>query len=181
MLSNKVMDSFNNHLQKEIHSAYLYLSMSAHSSSIGLKGFANWFMAQYHEEMVHAMRFYEYIGRQGGSVRLLTIDEPPHEYESPIDMFEKTLEHEKFMTRNIYDLVELAIEDKDHATQIFLQWFVSEQVEEEETVNDILAKLRLIGSDANGLFMIDSELGARSVTVPTDFTQGVEAAMKAAG
>ncbi len=181
MLSNKMMDSFNNHLKEEFSSAYIYLSMSAHSSFIGLKGFAKWFMAQYHEEMAHAMMFYEYIGRQGGKVRLLTVEEPSSEYASPIDMFEKTLEHEKFMTKNVNDLMELAIQEKDHATQIFLQWFVSEQVEEEETVNDILAKLKLIGSDTNGLFMMDTELGTRTVTMPTDFTQGVEAAIKAGG
>lgn len=180
MLSGAMEEALNEQLKQEIYSAYLYMSMSAHSSFIGLKGFSKWFMAQYHEEMVHAMKIYEYILKQGGRVRLLTINETPVEYASPADMFEKTLEHERKVTAKINNLMEKTIEEKDHATRIFLQWYVSEQVEEEESANDILARIKLAADNPNALFTIDGDLGMRTVTVPTDFTVGVEAAMKGA-
>jgi len=182
MISPKMEAALNEQVNREMYSAYLYMAMSAHCDSIGLKGFANWFMVQYHEEMLHAMKIYEYIQRQGGKVKLLAVSEPPSKWESPLQMFQKTLEHEQFITRSINDLVDLAIQEKDHASHIFLQWYVTEQVEEEENDNDILAKLNLVGDDAggrNGLFMIDKELAARLTTVPTDFSKGIEAALKA--
>ena len=176
MLSKKMEDALIEHINKEMHSGYLYMSMSAHSSSIGLKGFATWFMVQYHEEIFHAMKIYEYVNSRGGKVLLTEIEAPPESYESPLDMFEKTLAHEQTMTSNINELMELSITEKDHATQIFLQWFVSEQVEEEDNDNNIIARLKLIGKDPNGLFMIDKELGARTVVVVTDFSKGVQTA-----
>jgi ferritin len=182
MISEKMETALNEQVNKEMYSAYLYMAMSAHCDSIGLKGFANWFMVQYHEEMLHAMKIYEYVQRQGGKVRLMAVPEPPFEWESPLQMFQKTLEHEQFITKSINDLVDLAIQEKDHASHIFLQWYVTEQVEEEENDNDILAKLNLVGGDAggrNGLFMIDKDLAARMTTVPTDFSKGIEAALKA--
>ncbi len=166
MLNEKMVDALNKQLNKEIYSAYLYLSMSAHSTFIGLKGFANWFMVQYQEEMVHAMKIYDYINDQGGRVKLIAIAQPPIEFRSPLDMFEKTLEHEKFVTKSINDLVDLAIEEKDHATNIFLQWFVTEQIEEEANDNEIIAKLKLAGKEGSGLFMIDKELATRVFTPP---------------
>ncbi|HDM77150.1 MAG TPA: ferritin [Deltaproteobacteria bacterium] len=162
MLSKKMIDALNIQVNKEMYSAYLYMSMSAYSEHIGLKGFANWFMVQYKEEMEHAMRIYNYIQSQGGRVKLMAIEQPPTEFESPLDMFEKTLEHEKLVTKSINDLVDLAIEQKDHATQIFLQWFVTEQIEEEANDNEIINKLKLVGEQGNGLFMIDKELAART-------------------
>ncbi|MGD2124982.1 MAG: ferritin [Desulfobacteraceae bacterium] len=183
MISKKIEKALNEQLNKEMYSAYLYMAMSAYSDSMGLKGFANWFMVQYHEEMLHAMKIYEYITRQGGTVKLMSIEEPPSDFGSTLDMFKKTLAHEKFITKSINDLVNLAIAEKDHATQIFLQWYVTEQIEEEENDNDIIAKLKLVGTGAqakNGLFMIDKELGARVTTVLTDFSKGIEAGMKAA-
>ena len=161
MLSKKMEEALNEQLNKEIYSAYLYLSMSAHSTNIGLPGFANWFMVQYKEEMDHAVKIYNYINEQGGKVKLKTVEEPPSEFKDAMDMFEKTLEHEQFITKSIHNLMELAIEEKDHATQIFLRWFVTEQVEEEGNDNEILAKLKLAGSKGNGLFMIDKELASR--------------------
>lgn len=184
MISKKMEKALNGQVNKEMVSAYLYMAMSSYSNLIGLKGFANWFMVQYHEEMLHAMKIYEYINRQGGLARLATIKEPPAEWASPLDMFEKTLEHEKFITRSINDLMNLAVAEKDHATQIFLQWYVTEQIEEEENDNEIIGKLKRVGAGPegnNGLFMIDKELGARITTVPTDYSKGVEAAIKAAG
>jgi len=161
MLSKKMVNVLNEQINKEIYSAYLYMSMSAYSEYIGLKGFANWFMVQYQEEMTHAMRIYKYINDHGAQVKLMAIEKPPTEFESPMDMFEKTLKHEKFVTKSINDLVDLAIEENDHATQIFLQWFVTEQIEEEANDNEIIAKLKLVGKEGNGLFMIDKELAAR--------------------
>ena len=166
MLSKKIEKALNEQLNKEMYSAYLYMSMSAHSTSIGLSGFANWFMVQYHEEMEHAMKIYNYINEQGGKVKLMAIDEPPSVFKGPMDMFQKTLKHEQFITKSINDLMDLAIKEKDHATQIFLQWFVTEQIEEEGNDNEIIDKLKLAGDKGNGLFMIDKELGARVYIPP---------------
>ncbi len=184
MISKKMEKALNGQMNKEMYSAYLYMAMSSYSNLIGLKGFANWFMVQYHEEMLHAMKIHEYIRRQEGKVKLMSIKEPPLEFESPLDMFEKTLAHERFITRSINDLVDLSISEKDHATHIFLQWYVTEQIEEEENDNDIIAKLKLVGTGSesnNGLFLIDKDLGTRTTTVLTDFSKGIEAGMKAAG
>jgi len=166
MLSKKIEKALNEQLNKEMYSAYLYMSMSAHSTNIGLSGFANWFMVQYHEEMEHAMKIYNYINEQGGKVKLMAIDEPPSVFKGPMDMFQKTLKHEQFITKSINDLMDLAIKEKDHATQIFLQWFVTEQIEEEGNDNEIIDKLKLAGDKGNGLFMIDKELGARVYIPP---------------
>lgn len=176
MLSQKMTDALNEQINKEMYSAYLYMSMSVASNEMGLKGFANWFMVQYHEEMYHAMKFYEYVGRQGGKIALKAIAEPPSDFSSPLDMFTKTLEHEQFVTRSINDLMDLAIEEKDHASRIFLQWYVTEQVEEEENDNDMIAQLKLIGDNPQGLMMLDRELAGRAANVPTDFSKGVEGA-----
>ncbi len=181
MLGKKMEAALNEQINREMYSAYLYMAMSADAASKGLKGFANWFMVQYHEEMLHAMKMYEYVGRQGGKVQLKVIAEPPAIFESAMDMFAKTLKHEQFITQCINDLLNLAVSEKDHASQIFLQWYSTEQVEEEENDNDIIAQLKLIGSDTSGLFMLDKELAARMLTVPSDFSKGVEAAMKAMG
>ncbi|MDA8433362.1 MAG: ferritin [Nitrospiraceae bacterium] len=176
MLTKNIEEALNGQLSRELYSAYLYLSMSAHSTNIGLKGFANWFMVQYHEEMFHAMKFYEYINLQGGKVALTALAQPPAEFESPLEMFTKTLEHERFITKSINGLMELAIAEKDHATQIFLQWYVTEQVEEESNDNEIIARLRIAGSDPQALMMLDRELAARMTTIPTEFSKGVQAA-----
>ncbi len=167
MLSKKIEVALNEQLNKELYSAYLYMSMSAYSTHIGLKGFANWFMVQYQEEMMHAMKFYNYINDQAGQVKLIAIDAPPTEFESPLDMFEKTLKHEQFVTKRINDLVDLAIKEKDHATNIFLQWFITEQIEEEANDNDVIAKLKLVGKKGDALLMLDKELSARVFTPPT--------------
>jgi ferritin len=172
MLNERMAEALNTQLNKEIYSAYLYLSMSAYSSFIGLKGFANWFMVQYQEEMVHAMKIYNYVDSQGGQVKLMAVEQPATEFESALEMFEKTLEHEKFITKSINDLVNLAIEEKDHATNIFLQWFVTEQIEEEGNDNDIISKLKLVGDKGNGLFMIDRELASRVFTPPAQPEEG---------
>ena len=172
MLNKRMVKALNEQVNNELYSAYLYLSMSAYSTFIGLKGFANWFMVQYQEEMTHTMKIYDYINDQGGQVKLMAVPEPPAEFGSPLDMFEKTLKHERFITKCINDLVDLAVKEKDHATNIFLQWFVTEQIEEEANDNDIISKLKLVGKEGNGLFMIDKELAARVFTSPATSKEG---------
>ncbi len=180
MLDTKMAKALNEQINREMYSAYLYMAMSAHSNNMGLKGFANWFMVQYHEEMFHAMKMYEYVQRQGEDVTLAAIEAPPLTWKSQLEMFTQTLEHEKFITQSINELMDLAQKKKDHATQIFLEWYVTEQVEEEENDNDIIAQLKLIGDNAHALLMLDRELAARATTVVTDFSKGVEAAASTA-
>jgi ferritin len=175
MISEKMNAALNGQMTKEMYSAYLYMAMSSYSNAIGLKGFASWFMVQYHEEMFHAMKIYEYIQSQSGEVVLKAIDEPPAAFDGPLDMFTKTLAHEQMVTRSINDLMEIAIGEKDHATRIFLQWYVTEQVEEEENDNDIISQLKLIKDNPQGLMMLDRELAQRAATVPLDFSKGVSA------
>lgn len=159
-------DALNEQMNREFYSAYLYLSMSAYSGYIGLKGAANWFYVQYQEEMVHFDKFYHYVLSQGEKVELKTVKAPPSEFKSLMDMFEQTLTHERYITKSIHDLVDLAIKEKDHATEALLQWYVTEQVEEESNDNDVLARLRLAGKDGSGLFMVDNELAARVFIPP---------------
>jgi ferritin len=174
MLKNEITEALNEQINKEIFSAYLYMAMSSYANDLALKGFANWFMVQYHEEMYHAMKMYGYVQSQGESVVLKAIDAPQTTFESPLDVFEKTLEHEQFVTRSIDDLMNLAIDHKDHATKIFLEWYVTEQVEEEDTASDMIAQLKMIGDDPHALLMMDRELAARTAGVPLDFSNGVE-------
>jgi ferritin len=176
MITAEMASALNEQINKEMYSAYLYMSMSAYSNKIGLKGFANWFMVQYHEEMFHAMKIYEYVQRQGEDVKLESLATPPDTFESPLDMFTQTLAHEQYITQSINDLMDLAVTIKDHGTQIFLEWYVTEQIEEEENDNDILLQLNLVGDNPHGLLMLDRELAARITTVPTDFSKGVESA-----
>ncbi len=164
MLTGKMLEMLNQQINKEIYSAYLYVSMSSYSEHTGLKGFANWFMVQYQEEMEHAMRIYRYVLGQGGKINLMAIEQPPNDFASPLDLFEKTLVHEKTVTGYINALMDLALQSKDHASLIFLQWFVTEQIEEEANPAEIISKLKLVGKDGNGLFMIDKELAARVFT-----------------
>jgi ferritin len=166
MLSEKMQDALNSQMNWEIYSAHIYLSMSAHFEQVGLAGFAKWMDAQYQEEMFHAMQFFKYINEAGGHAKLGTIDAPPYKWESPLDAFETALAHEQGVTSRINDLANLAIEEKNHAVGIFLQWFISEQVEEEDTVGGIVGKLKLVG-DGGGVFMLDRDLGGRVFTPPT--------------
>jgi ferritin len=158
MISNAMAQRLNGQVNKEFYSAFFYMSMSAHSESEGLRGVAAWFMAKYHEETDHAMKIYRYLHDQGARVELEAVDKPPNEYAGVLDMFEKTLAHERGVTASFNDLVEVALTERDHATNIFLQWFVTEQIEEEATVNDIIGRLKLVGERGEGLFMINNEL-----------------------
>ena len=167
MIQQKMIDAINKQINEEMFSAYLYLSMSAYFESIGLKGFANWMMVQYQEEVEHAMKFYNYLLSQGADIKLYAIAEPQQKWESPLDAFEATLKHEQHITKCINDLVDIAEELKDRATYNFLQWYIDEQVEEEENDREIIDKLKLIGDSKNGLFMLDKELAERSYTTPS--------------
>jgi len=166
MISKKMADALNLQINKELYSAYLYLAMSSHAQDIGLKGFANWFFIQVQEEMSHAQKIYNYVIEQNQKVILDEIKKPPADFKSPMDMFQKTLEHEQFVTKSINGLVALAREENDYATEIFLQWFVTEQIEEEGNDNEIIDKLRYIGDNGNGLLMLDKELGVRTFVAP---------------
>lgn len=166
MISEKMQSALNEQVNKEFYSAYLYLAMSAYCTKIGLPGFAHWMRIQYEEENMHVTRMYDYILNQGGDVHLKAIEEPPREYGSPLEIVEKTLEHEQFITGSIHRLMSQAIDEHDYATQTFLQWYVSEQVEEESNVQDVLNPLRMVGNDKGGLMMIDQKLGARPVPAP---------------
>ncbi len=166
MISKKMAGSINEQTNKEIYSGYLYLSMAAYSASIGLNGFANWFKVQLQEEMAHAQKFYDYIIQQGGRVVLKAIDEPPKDFAGARDLFQKTLDHEKMVTKRIDNLVTLAKKENNHATENMLQWFVTEQVEEEASPTEILQKLDIVGEDGNGLLTVDSQLAARVFVPP---------------
>ena len=153
--------ALNEQVQAELYSAYLYMAMSAHFESVNLAGFANWFSIQAQEEYFHAKKFYDYIIERGGKITLLPIDGPPNEWKTPISAFEDGYKHEQLVTSRINALVDLSIELKDHATTAMLQWFVSEQVEEEANASGILEKIKLAGPEGSGLFMIDNELSQR--------------------
>ena len=165
MISQNMTDALNEQMNKELFSSYLYLSMSAYASHAGLPGVASWFYVQAKEELAHVEQFYGYINRQGQRVLLDAIEKPGSEFTTALAMFEEALEHEQLVTASVNELVNLALEERDHATEIFLQWFVTEQVEEEENASDIIAQLKLAG-DGGGLFMVDKELGTRVFTPP---------------
>lgn len=166
MLSKKMEEALNKQCNAELYSAYLYLSMSAYFQSTNLAGFANWMRVQAQEEMVHAMKFYDFVVERCGRALLKPIEGPPTEWKSPTDVFEQVYKHEQKVTGLINDLVNLAISEKDHATNNFLQWFVKEQVEEESSADDVLQKVKLVADHPQGIFMLDRELGSRVFTPP---------------
>jgi ferritin len=167
MLSQKVQDALNEQLNWELYSSYLYAAMSAYFHSVNLKGAANWMRVQAMEELTHAGKFFDFIHERGGRVLLKEVAAPPKEWASPLAAFEEALAHEQKVTARINDLVNLVLEEKDHATHIFLQWFVSEQVEEEASVGDVVGDLKLVGDHPGRLFMIDRELGQRTFHMPS--------------
>ena len=166
MLNSNIEKAFNEQLNAELYSAYLYYSMAAYFESVNLAGFANWMMVQFQEEQFHAEKFYRYINERGGRVLLTAIESPPTEWDSPLAVFEATLIHEQKVTGLINDLVFLARDERDNATEIFLQWFVSEQVEEENSVAVVLGQLKIIKDNPHALLMLDKELAQRIFTPP---------------
>ncbi len=170
MLSDTMNKALNGQVNAEFYSAYLYLSMSNYFKRVNLPGFAKWMEVQTLEELTHAMKFYNFINERGKKVTLKGIDGPPTEWDSPLAVFENAYQHEIKVTGLINNLVDLAIEEKDHATNNFLQWFVSEQVEEEASANEVIQKLSLAKDNQGALFMLDQELGQRMFTIPTGTT-----------
>ncbi len=161
MLAKKVQDALNDQIQAEMASAYLYLAMAAYCEAMNLKGFGHWLRAQYNEEVGHAMKMFDYVIERGGQVALKAIEAPPAEFGSPADVFAKVLAHEQHVTARINSLYELAVAEKDYATQIFLQWFISEQVEEEASADEIIERMKLAGDKGSALVWLDKELGKR--------------------
>lgn len=161
MLSDKIQEALNSQLNAELYSAYLYLSMAAYFTSINLPGFSNWMRIQRLEEITHGMKFYDFIEERGSRVSIQPIEGPPTEWDGAVDVFEAVLAHEQKVTGLINDLVNLAIEEKDHATSSFLQWFIDEQVEEEASADEALQKIKRVQEAPGGLFMLDREMGQR--------------------
>lgn len=168
MLSKKIETALNAQLNKELFSSYLYLSMAAYFEDLNLSGMANWMRLQADEEHVHSLKFYDFIIKISGRVTLEQIDKPKASWETPKAAFEEALEHEKFITKSINELTNLAIEEKDHSTNTFLHWFIDEQVEEEAAADNIVKKFNLIEDSKSGLYMLDRELGRRTNTPVTE-------------
>jgi ferritin len=166
MLSEKMQEALNTQINKELYSSYLYLSMAAWCESVNLSGFANWMTIQAREEVSHAEKFFGYLNERGGRMLLQPIEGPPTEWGSVAEVFKRVLEHEQVVTSLINGLVKLARSEDDYATEAFLQWFVSEQVEEEASASAAVEKLKLAGDRGGGLFMLDREMGTRVFTPP---------------
>jgi ferritin len=166
MISKKMAEAINEQINAEMYSAYLYLSMAAHFEAVNLKGFANWMRVQQQEETFHAMRFYDYLLSRQGVVTLKAISAPPNKWKTALDVFKAVYEHEQKVTDLINKLATLAQKENDHATGVLLHWFINEQVEEEANADANIQKLKLIGDNTSGLFLIDQELAQRVYTPP---------------
>ncbi len=165
MIDDRMVEAINDQINAELWSAYIYYSMAAWLEDNDLPGMAAWMKAQAQEEMFHADKFFSFVTERGGKVVLTAIEAPETEWESPLAVFEHAYEHEQWVTSNINALVDLAIELKDHATNNFLQWYVAEQVEEEDNTSTVAQQIRMVEGTAS-LFMLDRELGARVFTPP---------------
>lgn len=162
MLSASLQTGFNEQIQKEFVSSYLYLAMAAHFEAVNLPGFAAWMKKQADEERSHAMKLWDYVYDRGGKVELKAIEQPPAKFDKPLQVFQQVLAHEQKVTASINALYALAITEGDVAAQIYLQWFVTEQVEEEKTVSDLIEQLKMTGDQAFGVLFMDKHvLGAR--------------------
>lgn len=162
MIGKAVQDAINAQIAHEFYASYLYLAMSAYFETINLPGFARWMRAQSEEEREHAMKFFDYLNDRGGSVELGAIAQPPGEFQSPLDVFQQALEHERKVTGLIHRLYELALKESDYATQAHLQWFITEQVEEEKNASQVIEQIKMTGGQPGALFVLDRELGARA-------------------
>ena len=162
MLNPTVQQALNDQVQKELHSAYIYLSMAAYFEAENLAGAASWMRQQASEEQAHAMKIFDFIIDRGGRVALQAIDAPPADFASPLAVFQASYAHEQKVTKSIHDLYALAVKEGDYPTQVMLQWFIDEQVEEEKNASAIVAQLQMVGDSPAALFMIDRQLGARA-------------------
>lgn len=168
MLDERMEETLNFQFNRELYSGYLYLAMAAYFEDQDLPGFANWMRIQAQEELSHAMKFYDYLVRRGGRAVMADIEAPQNEWESATTVFEHVYEHEQMVTGLINKLVDLALELKDHATHNFLQWFVAEQVEEEESASGVLQKVKLASESKSGIYMLDQELAQRVFHPPAE-------------
>jgi ferritin len=166
MIKPKVLEALNTHLNYEFYSAYSYLGMSAWLESQGLPGCGKWMHVQGQEELLHAHKFYRYILDRDAEVELFAIDKPAQKWKDVHEVFRQSYEHEQQVTERINGLMDVALKHSDHATTNFLQWFVTEQVEEEATLREILDKLKLIGKDGSALLLLDQDLGGRALGAP---------------
>jgi ferritin len=161
VISKTVEDAINEQIKKEFYSAYLYLSMAAHFEAHNLPGFAHWMRVQVKEEQEHGMKFFDYLHDRGSAVKLQAIDQPPTEWKSSLELFNQVLEHEQQVTASINWLYELAVKENDYATQVMLQWFITEQVEEEKNATQIVESLKLIEEHGTAVLMLDHQLSKR--------------------
>ncbi len=166
-MNENVQNALNKQINAELYSSYLYLSMSAYCQTKSLTGMANWFRIQAQEELMHVMRFFDYVNDRGGQVKLGAVEQPQQEWTSFLKAFEDAHAHEQKITGMINDLVDVTVQEKDRLTENFLQWFVAEQVEEEASVSEIVGQLQLIGNEGSGIFMVDRELAQRVFVPPT--------------
>lgn len=166
-MNQRVEKAINEQINAELYSSYLYLSMSAYCESEGLSGFANWMKVQAEEELFHATKMFNYVHERGGRVLLTSIEAPKTQWESILAVFEEVFAHEQKVTALINNLVTIAREEKEYATENFLQWYVAEQVEEEDSVSKILGELKFVDGKGSGLFMLNREAAQRVFTPPT--------------
>lgn len=169
MLSDKMQQAFNDQINAELYSAYLYLSMAAYLADAGLAGCERWMQTQAMEETYHGLKMYRYVTERGGRAKMQAIEGPQTEWNSPQEVFQAVLEHERKVTGLINNLVDLAVAEKDHASTNFLQWYVAEQVEEEASAEEIVNQMKLMGEAGGGLFMMDKELGQRVFNIPPEW------------
>ena len=162
MLSKTIQDAINEQINKELYSSYLYLAMSAYCAEQNMSGFASWMSMQSREETTHGMKLYGYVHDRSGHVELEAIDKPHPKFKSPADMFKQVVEHEQKVSAMITKLYELAVKEKDYPTQIMLEWFITEQIEEEKTAGEILEQLKMVGDSPVSLIMMDRQLAARA-------------------
>ncbi|RXJ60745.1 ferritin [Candidatus Marinarcus aquaticus] len=167
MIQATIQKALIEQLNREFHSAYIYLGMSAYCSKEGFNGASNWFLVQYQEEIAHGMKLFKYLEDQSVELQLPAIEAVAVEFDSLLNVFEKSLAHEQFMTQNLNDISDIAMKEKDHATYNLLQWYVTEQVEEEATVSEIIDHIKLVGDNGYGLYTIDKELATRTFVDPT--------------
>ncbi len=161
MINQTIQDALNEQIKHELESAYLYLSMAAYFESVNLQGFAHWMRLQHQEETAHGMKLFNYLNDRGGRVHLQAIEQPKTDFQSSLEVFEQALAHEKKVTALINNLYDLAIKQNDHATQIHLQWFITEQVEEEKNAQDVVDKLKMAADHPGALFLLAQQLASR--------------------
>ena len=171
MLSKKIEAAFNNQLNAELYSGYLYLSMASWFERMNLKGFAHWLKVQTQEETVHALKFYNYLIDRGAAVKMMAIEGPVTDWETPLILFKSVYKHEQKVTSLINNLMDLALAEKDHASKVFIDWFVNEQVEEESNASQVVEKLKMVGTETSALYVLDKEMGARIFNLPIDMTE----------